>query len=470
MIKAEYISHRNQERIKLVFGFEDAIKAKVRSIEGSAWSQSNKAWLVPNNAETREQLIKMFPELVLPVIKQEVKKDAEDDASEKSDFVFHKNEYSLRNSIRILVNYKYIRIKCPKNEKDLQFFRSVKYCYWRPEGFYWEMPNSEDNFEMVNIYFGDRIDSFEEDESIPVRKKAEITQLAVDLKNKVIEAEGLKQINDLLILFRKWMEHKRYSESTIDNYSDIVRLFLKFTYPKTPHEVDADDMVCFVNEYIIPNKLSYSYQNQAINGAKIFFREVIKSSLDVEKFERPRREHKLPNVLSKEEVKAILNSLINVKHKSMLSLIYACGLRRSELLNLKPNSVDSKRGVLYILNSKGKKDRVVPISEKTIEMLREYYKMYKPKEWLFEGQIALTQYSEKSLQSVLKKAIEKAKIKKPVTLHWLRHSYATHLLESGTDLRYIQELLGHKSSKTTEIYTHVSTKSLQKIKSPFDDL
>jgi integrase/recombinase XerD len=140
------------------------------------------------------------------------------------------------------------------------------------------------------------------------------------------------------------------------------------------------------------------------------------------------------------------------------------------LLNLKPENIDSKRHLLIILKAKGKKDRVIPISDKTIEILREYYKAYKPKTWLFEGQNIGEQYSEKSIQSVLKQAIEKAKIKKPVTLHWLRHSYATHLLESGTDLRYIQELLGHKNSKTTEIYTHVTEKSLQKIKSPFDDL
>ena len=126
--------------------------------------------------------------------------------------------------------------------------------------------------------------------------------------------------------------------------------------------------------------------------------------------------------------------------------------------------------MLIIRNTKGYKDRQVPISDKTIEMLREYYKMYRPKVWLFEGQKSGEKYSEESLAKVLKHAVNKANIRKPVTLHWLRHSYATHLLESGTDLRYIQELLGHKSSKTTEIYTHVSQKSLQKIKSPFDYL
>ena len=191
--------------------------------------------------------------------------------------------------------------------------------------------------------------------------------------------------------------------------------------------------------------------------------------MEVEKIHRPRREKILPNVLSKEEVKIILEAHSNIKHKVMLSLVYSCGLRRSELLHLKPNDIDSKRNIVIIRQAKGKKDRITPLSSKILEMLRAYYVAYKPNIWLFEGQSG-GQYSEQSLQHVLKQALVKTKIKKPVTLHWLRHSYATHLLESGTDLRYIQELLGHNSSKTTEIYTHVSTKNLQQIKSPFDDL
>jgi len=152
----------------------------------------------------------------------------------------------------------------------------------------------------------------------------------------------------------------------------------------------------------------------------------------------------------------------------MLSLIYSCGLRRSELINLKPADIDSKRGIIIIRQSKGKKDRIAPLSPKLLKILREYYRGYKPKIWLFEGQIQNTKYDERSLSNVLKQALTKANISKPVSLHWLRHS--SHLLESGTDLRFIQELLGHSSSKTTEIYTHVSTKSIQQIKSPFDDL
>jgi integrase/recombinase XerD len=266
------------------------------------------------------------------------------------------------------------------------------------------------------------------------------------------------------------MQQKRYSPNTIKTYTEAIGTFLKYFSQKTILEITNADLNNFNSHYIIKNGYSSAYQNQVINGVKLFFTFSRSLKFEVEKAERPRREHKLPNVLSKEEVSAILKALTNLKHRTMLSLIYACGLRRSELLNLKPENIDSKRHLLIILNAKGKKDRVVPISDKVIDMLREYYKAYKPKVWLFEGQQQAGQYSEMSLQKVLKKALETTRINKPVTLHWLRHSYATHLLESGTDLRYIQELLGHKSSKTTEIYTHVSEKSLQRIKSPFDDL
>ena len=190
----------------------------------------------------------------------------------------------------------------------------------------------------------------------------------------------------------------------------------------------------------------------------------------VDKIHRPKRAKVLPNILSKEEVKLILNAHSNIKHKMMLSLIYSCGLRCGELLALKPAHVDSKRNLVLLKNAKGQKDRIAPLSPKILELLREYYNLFKPSTYLFEGQIKGQPYDDRSLQQVLKQVLKKAGITKPVSLHWLRHSFATHLLESGTDLRYIQELLGHSSSKTTEIYTHVSTKSIQQIKSPFDDL
>lgn len=278
--------------------------------------------------------------------------------------------------------------------------------------------------------------------------------------------EGMKHLQK----FSYWLKSKRYSENTIKTYTEALKSFLIFFNTKEIASITNEDVVYYNNNYILKNNLSHSYQNQVVNAIKLYFKTIQNVSLELDKIHRPKREKVLPNVLSKEEVKAILNAHANTKHKMMLSLIYSCGLRCGELLALKPVHIDSKRNIIMVKNSKGKKDRIVPLSPKILEMLREYYLAFKPKNYLFEGQTVGNPYDNRSLQQVLKQALTKAGITKPVTLHWLRHSYATHLLESGTDLRYIQELLGHNSSKTTEIYTHVSTKSIQQIKSPFDDL
>jgi len=293
------------------------------------------------------------------------------------------------------------------------------------------------------------------------RKRFEIKSDQVDFENNRVNTEISK--------FQHWLHSKRYSESTVKTYSDALKSFLIFFKNRQVNDLTNQDVIFYNNEFIRKRKLSASYQNQVVNAVKLYFSSIQSIKMETEKIHRPKREKLLPNVLSKDEIKLILNAHSNLKHKTMLSLIYSCGLRRSELLNLKPGDIDSKRNLILIRMAKGKKDRIVPLSVKILEMLREYYRLFKPDVWLFEGQNG-ERYSEKSLESVLKQALQKAKIKKPVSLHWLRHSYATHLLESGTDLRFIQEILGHISSKTTEIYTHVSTKSIQNVKSPFDNL
>ncbi|MDF3079168.1 MAG: tyrosine-type recombinase/integrase [Sphingobacteriaceae bacterium] len=282
----------------------------------------------------------------------------------------------------------------------------------------------------------------------------------------ILAADKVAQIT----LFEQYLITKRYSPNTVKTYCEALRSFLLFYNSKALESLNNTDVVAYYENYIIANGLSASYQNQIVNAVKLYFSIIKDTAIEVAKIYRPKREHLLPNVLSKEEIKRILNAHSNLKHQAMLCLMYSCGLRRSELLNLKFADIDSERVVVIIRQAKGRKDRIVPLSGKITELLRAYYKTYKPKVWLFEGQTANVQYDERSLASVLKQALAKAKINKPVTLHWLRHSYATHLLEAGTDLRYIQELLGHSSSKTTEIYTHVSTQSIKLIKSPFDDL
>jgi len=284
--------------------------------------------------------------------------------------------------------------------------------------------------------------------------------------NEQLTAEHHKKVKEFIYCLKS----SRYAENTIETYVDALKTFLVFYKEKAIPEITNQDIIIFNNEYILNKKLSHSFQNQVINALKLFFNLIENKRLELEIIQRPRRIKTLPNVLSKQEVKLILGNIKNIKHKAMLSLIYSCGLRSGELLALRPEHIDSKRQLVIIKQAKGFKDRIAPLSEKIIILLREYYKLYKPKTYLFEGQNPGEAYGARSLQLVLKHVLEDCKITKPVTLHWLRHSFATHLLEAGTDLRYIQEILGHSSSRTTEIYTHVSQKSIQKIVSPFDTL
>lgn len=356
-----------------------------------------------------------------------------------------------------------------KDDKLIAIVKSLGQAKWSKTNGCWYLPASE--FNLHNTFLAFKGIAWLDYKGV-LAPKADPNE--VDWKpaqrKQWVKAKPSEENLRLISSFKKWLEHKRYSHNTIKSYSDMLSMLAGYLGDKSLGELTNHDVLDFVYDVLVEHGYSFTSQNHLVSGIKLFFKQIVGTQLDIDKLERPKREYKLPNVLSKEEVKLILEAHGNLKHKAMLSMIYACGLRRSELLSLKLVDIDRQRNMLSVRNAKGRKDRLVPISDKMIELLEDYAKNYKPKVWLFEGQNQGVQYNEQSLQCVLKQALAKANIRKPATLHWLRHSYATHLLESGTDLRYIQELLGHKSSRTTEIYTHVSRKSLQKIKSPFDDL
>jgi integrase/recombinase XerD len=368
---------------------------------------------------------------------------------------------------------KQIKIDFPYNELLKKELRKIKGVAWSSTKRCWYILNKPENLSLIfsafrgiawvdaKALFGEKTDWLED---ISRRKKG--TRMRKMKLEHPVHVENIEKIEKFL----SWLRNKRYSQNTIRTYMECVKTFFHYFHDKLAEEIKHEDIILFNNEYILENGYSATFQNQILSALKLFYRVIENRHIDLDKLERPKKENKLPNVLSKKEIGLILSAHNNMKHRAVLSLIYSCGLRRSEALNLQLRDVDSERRLLIIRKAKGRRDRIVPLSEKTLFMLRNYYKMYKPYTWLFEGQNRGDQYSETSLELILKRAVRKAGIDKPVTLHWLRHSYATHLLEGGTDLRYIQELLGHKSSRTTEIYTHVSTKSLQNIKSPFDDL
>jgi site-specific recombinase XerD len=262
---------------------------------------------------------------------------------------------------------------------------------------------------------------------------------------------------------------RRYSANTIRTYTSLFEEFINYYPGHDPKEISEKDIITYMRYLIDERQVSYSYQNQSINAIKFYYEQVLGGRRKFYALERPRREQRLPVVLSVEEVKRLFAATDNLKHKCLLMVIYSAGLRISEALNLKPADIDSKRMQLIIRNAKGKKDRIGLLSNKILPILRSYFQLYEPRQYLFEGMWG-GKYSARSAQQVLKNASQKAGIHKKVTLHTLRHSFGTHLLEANTDLRYIQVLMGHSSSRTTEIYTHVSTKALKDIESPLDRL
>ena len=272
-------------------------------------------------------------------------------------------------------------------------------------------------------------------------------------------------------LYLKSLKAANYSKNTIHHY---YHSFALFVYVVQSQGKKLDDVTTTeVNNIVLQISTANSYSTSAthimINAVLYYYRTVLKLPQYKTEIQRPQKEHTLPKVLSKEDVEKIINHCHNLKHKTILVMLYSAGLRAGEIIDLKVKDIDSKRKVIFIRKAKGFKDRTVMLSDKLTELLRKYYTEYKPTTYLFEGQYG-DQYSQSSMRMILKDAAKKAGLRESPTLHWLRHSFATHLLEAGTDLRYIQQLLGHSSSKTTEIYTYVSTKHISQIKSPLDDL
>jgi integrase/recombinase XerD len=262
------------------------------------------------------------------------------------------------------------------------------------------------------------------------------------------------------------LENKMYSLNTARTYLSCFRIFMQ-TFKNIPlMDITEQDIQGYLNQLIRAGKSS-TYVNQMINSIKFYYENVKGMPNRFYLIDRPEKVEKLPKVLSKSEVQKIIANTPNIKHKCIVSLLYSAGLRRQELLDMKITDIDSARMMIRVNQGKGKKDRYTVLSKILLEDLRTYFKEWRPKEYLFEG-AGGEKYTASSVRAIVLNASKKAGLRKTVTPHMLRHSFATHLLEAGTDLRYIQTLLGHNSSKTTEIYTQVTLVNVQQIKSPLD--
>ncbi len=269
---------------------------------------------------------------------------------------------------------------------------------------------------------------------------------------------------ELLTRFRNILKIRNYSESTLKNYSNSLIQFSKWN--RENHVLDKQLLFDYV-EYLRDADRSYSYIKNGIMALKLYSELILEKPLRNDFLKGVKYSKKLPDVLSLGEVKQVIDSISNLKHKTVISLIYSCGLRISESINLTIHDIDSRRMTIKIRDAKGQKERFVPLSSKMLSLLHQYDKEYKPQNFLFAGQNRPT-YSAKSIQNILKKALSSCGIKKQITVHSLRHSFATHLVEQGIDIHIIQAILGHKDIRTSQIYTHISSAQISKIKNPFD--
>jgi site-specific recombinase XerD len=261
----------------------------------------------------------------------------------------------------------------------------------------------------------------------------------------------------------------RYSENTIRNYQSHFEEFINYYYKEDIDQITDKQIIEFVRYLVMERRVSVSYQNLSINAIKYYYERVLGGKRKIYALDRPRQGKSLPSVLSCEEVVKMIKNTDNIKHKAIIMMAYSAGLRLSEIINLRINDIDSERMQVRVQSGKGNKDRYTLLSPVMLDTLRQYYKKEHPVVYLFEG-IKGEPYSKTSVYNIVIEAAQRAHIKKRVSPHTLRHSFATHLLEKGTDLRYIQSLMGHETTRTTEVYTHITTKGFDKIKSPLDDL
>ena len=365
----------------------------------------------------------------------------------------------------LLINEKrYIGLQFYSDKVIEALVKQLPSAKWSKEFSMAYIPNKPGNLEKIFHLFRGvawvNLNSFSQD----YRRKGDNSPLDIEFYRKRKLPIGYRSCPEE---YFKKLENCKYSLNTAKAYIYHFERLINYYKNKEFIAISEMDIRKYVNLLCGNSNFSKSYINQAINSIKFYYEVVLGMPNRFYSIDRPRKNRSLPKVISKESVLKMIRINDNIKHKCIVSLLYSAGLRRQELIDLKITDIDNERMVILVRNAKGNKDRYTLLSEKLLLDLRVYYKIYRPKEFLFEGRYG-GKYSTTSIAAIVERSAKKAGLNKKVTPHILRHSFATHLLEAGTDLRYIQSILGHSSSKTTEIYTHVATNVFKKIKNPLD--
>ena len=373
-------------------------------------------------------------------------------------------------------NKECVALHFPKDEELIRVIRRIDHIRWSQTNSCWYVPLTRQHCRLVC----ERLSPFADINVEPLRNYLQKRKTILEVKQasgqvaivkpSTIQAFAIND-NNLVELGNmiKTLELKTYSKNTIELYKSEFLILSRLLGPKLIRELAIPQIKSYLLWLIKNRGYSESKIHTTINALKFYFEQVLLQPKFFIEIPRPKKPIKLPTVHSGNEIKKIVNAKTNLKHQTMLMVGYAAGLRVSEIVKLKPRDIDSERMVIQIRGAKGKKDRQVMLSKKLLDQLRTYYTMYKPAEYLFEGQSGGS-YSERSLQKIFHEAKKAAGNHKAGGIHSLRHSFATHLLEQGTDIRVIQELLGHNSLQTTQRYTHVSVRHISQMQSPLDKL
>lgn len=420
----------------------------IRSLKHAYWNKHTFNWSITKKRDNIKLIEKYFGNRLVKVENSNVKTfivEKKDNPETNLLFISH----FVPGRIKLIFSYR----------KDLiEKIKTFPLYRWDAINNWWTLPHTEKILEELKTFCLHK--------AIKLSYKEEINPRNKKQKLKATDVANYRKCPET---FLQKLSIVRYSPNTIKTYVSLFEEFINYYHTKEIDKITEPDIIEFLRYLVTERKVSASYQNQAINAIKFYYEKVLGGSRKFYFLERPMREKKLPIVLSEEEIQLLISKTENLKHKCLIMLTYSGGLRISEVLNLKIENIDSKRMQINVKAGKGKKDRFTLLSKNMLAYLREYYLLYKPLTYLFEGATG-GQYSSRSFQQFFKEALVRAKIKKNASVHTLRHSFATHLLENGTDLRYIQSLLGHDSPKTTQIYTHITTKGIDNILNPLDKL
>lgn len=496
IIQIYLIEHRNENRIKINNKLQSDALSKIKQIKGRKWSQTLKCWHIPYTKIAYNELLQLFgkqniqhissgksvtvtkaeaQKIIKPLpiseTPNQIKKvfpkfitQAKENGHERKTVVSKQLIINQLNNNTLAAYVPYFM------NNWIEIIRKINGRKWNTEEKYWELPYVQDTIHQLlqinavhfNFVISENIPEsaltvYDTKKQRPKTTKPKPYDLLNDTQRLAITA-----LEEMLILERK-------SHRTIKSYRTHIIGLLHF-YPKVkPSQITNDQLKKYMLHKITKDKIHERTQGQILNAFVAFYKRLLKQEEKLENIFRPKKPKSLPNVFSKQEIVRFMSVIKNLKHKTLLMLVYSAGLRKNEVRNLRKKDILFDRKCIFVKDAKGKKDRYVFLSDNIVKYLKPYLVEYQPKFWLFEGNTA-GQYSETSIQKIFTKAKIQSNVNPYVTFHGLRHAFATHSHENNVPLIVIQELLGHNSIKTTEIYLHISDKFRKEFRSPLDEL